>query len=116
MADGVLPSNEGRGYVLRKIIRRAVRHGRLLGTSEPFLFKMAHAVRELMGDAYPELREPAFARALPTILAEENRFGHTLEFAHRSLITELDRLILDELSEPFIDQAAAVDTLRILDR
>jgi len=115
MADGVLPSNEGRGYVLRKIIRRAVRHGRLLGTSEPFLFKMAHAVRELMGDAYPELREPAFARVLPTILAEENRFGHTLEFGNRSLITEVDRLIFDELSEYFRAQPAAIERLRKLD-
>jgi alanyl-tRNA synthetase len=79
MTDGVLPSNEGRGYVLRKIIRRAIRHGRLLGVSEPFLFKMAIDVQGLMGDAYPELREPAFEHILGLLTAEETRFGRTLD-------------------------------------
>jgi len=79
MTDGVLPSNEGRGYVLRKIIRRAIRHGRLLGVSEPFLFKMAIDVQGLMGDAYPELREPAFEHILALLTAEETRFGRTLD-------------------------------------
>ena len=59
ISDGVLPSNEGRGYVLRKIIRRAITHGRLLGQTEPFLHKMILAVRDLMQDAYPELKESA---------------------------------------------------------
>src|SRR6266571_2588815 len=79
MTDSVLPSNEGRGYVLRKIIRRAIRHGRLLGVSEPFLFKMASDVRGLMGDAYPELREAAFEHILVLLAAEETRFGRTLD-------------------------------------
>jgi alanyl-tRNA synthetase len=78
ISDGVLPSNEGRGYVLRKIIRRAIRHGRLLGQEKPFLFEMVFAVRDLMEDAYPELIESA-NRVSETIKGEETRFAHTLD-------------------------------------
>jgi alanyl-tRNA synthetase len=77
ISDGVLPSNEGRGYVLRKIIRRAITHGRLLGQTKPFLFEMVFAVRDLMQDAYPELKEAA-DRASKSVLAEETRFARTL--------------------------------------
>jgi alanyl-tRNA synthetase len=77
ISDGVLPSNEGRGYVLRKIIRRALTHGRLLGQTKPFLHEMVFAVRDLMNDAYPELSETA-ERTAKIVLAEEERFGHTL--------------------------------------
>src|SRR3954454_23074326 len=73
ISDGVLPSSEGRGYVLRKIIRRAITHGRLLGHQKPFLHKMALAVRDLMQDAYPELNEAA-ERVSKAVLAEEERF------------------------------------------
>jgi alanyl-tRNA synthetase len=95
MTDGVLPSNEGRGYVLRKIIRRAIRHGRLLGVYEPFLFKMAVDVRGLMGDPYPELREPAFEHILVLLTAEETRFGRTLDAGLKMLDPLLRRPRLD---------------------
>ncbi len=78
ISDGVIPSNEGRGYVLRKIIRRAITHGRLLGQTKPFLYEMVFAVRDLMQDAYPELKE-ASGRASSAVLAEETRFAHTME-------------------------------------
>jgi alanyl-tRNA synthetase len=77
ISDGVVPSNEGRGYVLRKIIRRAITHGRLLGQEKPFLFEMVLAVRDSMKDAYPELRESA-DRVSKAVLGEEVRFAHTL--------------------------------------
>src|SRR6202522_1831155 len=77
ISDGVLPSNEGRGYVLRKIIRRALTHGRLLGQTKPFLNEMVFAVRDLMQDAYPELKETS-ERVAKTVLIEETRFGHTM--------------------------------------
>jgi alanyl-tRNA synthetase len=78
ISDGVLPANDGRGYVLRKIIRRAIRHGRLLGQEKPFLFEMVFAVRDLMKDAYPELIESA-NRVAEMIKSEETRFAHTLD-------------------------------------
>jgi alanyl-tRNA synthetase len=77
ISDGVLPSNEGRGYVLRKIIRRAITHGRLLGQTKPFLHEMVFSVRDLMKDAYPELNETA-ERTVKIVFSEEERFGHTL--------------------------------------
>lgn len=78
IADGVLPSNEGRGYVLRRIIRRAVRHGYKLGQSKPFFHKLVADLVKEMGDAYPELKEkqPQIEEALKN---EESRFAQTLE-------------------------------------
>jgi alanyl-tRNA synthetase len=78
IADGVLPSNEGRGYVCRRIMRRAVRHGRLLGRKEPFLAETAKVVIETMGDAYPHLRENE-ASIVGVIAREEAQFTRTLE-------------------------------------
>ena len=84
ISDGVLPSNEGRGYVLRKIIRRAITHGRLLGQTKPFLYQMVFAVRDLMNDAYPELNETV-DRVSKAVHAEEVRFGHTMEIGLEKL-------------------------------
>ncbi|MGH9526582.1 MAG: alanine--tRNA ligase, partial [Terriglobales bacterium] len=78
--DGVLPGNEGRGYVLRKIMRRGIRHGRLLGIEGFFFDAMAAAVAARMRDAYPDL-EAALPRIAPVIRAEEERFGRTLALA-----------------------------------
>lgn len=77
-ADGVLPSNEGRGYVLRRILRRAYRYGKILGIQKPFLNDAANVVIEKMGDVYPEIREKK-QHIISTILAEENRFETTLD-------------------------------------
>jgi alanyl-tRNA synthetase len=92
ISDGVLPSNEGRGYVLRKIIRRAITHGRLLGQTKPFLYQMVFAVRDLMEDAYPELKESA-DRVSKAIHAEEARFAHTLDLGLKRLEEDLQPLV-----------------------
>ncbi len=77
IVDGVLPGNEGRGYVLRRIIRRAVRHGNKLGATDPFFYKLVDALSREMGEAYPELQElqPTIEKVL---LAEEEQFARTL--------------------------------------
>jgi alanyl-tRNA synthetase len=78
IVDGVIPGNEGRGYVLRRIIRRALRHGHKLGQSEPFFYRLVDALAEIMGNAYPELLQ-ASSRVADTLLQEEIRFGETLQ-------------------------------------
>ena len=88
ISDGVLPANEGRGYVLRKILRRGIRHGRLLGQTKPFMHEMVYAVRDLMKDAYPELVENS-KRVAELVLSEERRFAHTLDLG----LKKLDELI-----------------------
>jgi alanyl-tRNA synthetase len=76
--DGVIPANEGRGYVLRKILRRGIRHGRLLGQEQPFLFEMVAAVRDEMQGAYPDLADSA-PRIAKVIKAEEQQFDRVLK-------------------------------------
>ena len=78
ISDGVIPANEGRGYVLRKIMRRGIRHGRLLGQEKPFMHEMVFAVRDEMRDAYPELEESA-ERVSKVVLAEEEQFARVIE-------------------------------------
>src|ERR1700731_2230673 len=95
IADGVTPSNDGRGYVLRKIIRRAITHGRLLGQTKPFLHEMVFAVRDLMKDAYPELVESA-DRVSKAVLAEETRFAHTLNLGLKKLEEVLAQQIMEQ--------------------
>jgi alanyl-tRNA synthetase len=99
ISDGVLPSNEGRGYVLRKIIRRAITHGRLLGQSKPFLHQMVLAVRDLMVDAYPELKETA-DRVSKAVHAEETRFAHTLDLGLKKLEEDLQPLVAAGRNDP----------------
>ncbi len=94
IADGVLPSNEGRGFVLRKIMRRAIRHGRLLGMNGQFFWEMVPTVVELMGNAYPELKDKSgFIQEVTR--AEGNRFHRTLDIGLR----ELEEVILEAKSQ-----------------
>jgi len=78
VVDGVIPGNEGRGYVLRRIIRRAIRHGYQLGQKQPFFHRLVDDLDKVMGDAYPELRKTR-ERVAETLKAEEEKFAETLE-------------------------------------
>ncbi len=84
IVDGVLPSNEGRGYVLRRIIRRASRHGHQLGCDEPFFYQLVDTLSDLMGDAFPELVK-AKNHVAKVLLKEEQRFAETLEHGMKIL-------------------------------
>ncbi|MCB9988490.1 MAG: alanine--tRNA ligase [Rhodospirillales bacterium] len=91
MADGVMPSNEGRGYVLRRIMRRGMRHAHLLGAAEPLMYKLVPTLTSLMGEAYPEIRR-AEALVTETLRMEETRFKKTLDNGLRLLDEETERL------------------------
>ena len=90
IADGVNPSNEGRGYVLRKILRRGIRHGRLLGQTQPFMSQMVFAVRDEMAVAYPELNDSA-ERIAKVVEAEERQFARVLEVGSAKLVFEINQ-------------------------
>ncbi|MGY0560820.1 alanine--tRNA ligase [Luteimonas sp. A277] len=105
IVDGVLPSNEGRGYVLRRIIRRALRHGWMLGVREPFFHRLAATVDELMGVAYPELRAQ-LATVEKALKAEEERFAETLDAGMR---------IFDEVAERSGGRIPGADAFRLYD-
>lgn len=91
IADGVFPSNEGRGYVLRRILRRAVRHGSLIGIKDPFIHKLVPNLVDLMKDAYPEL-ETMQKTIISTVKLEEDKFMNTLDIGLNLLNSELDKL------------------------
>ena len=105
IVDGVLPSNEGRGYVLRRIIRRALRHGWMLGTRGPFFHRLVPTLTALMGEAYPEL---AASQSLveKALLAEEERFAETLDAGMR---------IFDEVASRSQDTIPGADAFRLYD-
>jgi alanyl-tRNA synthetase len=88
IVDGIIPSSEGHGYVLRRIIRRALRHGHKLGQTKPFFFKLVEDLDIEMGAAYPELHD-AKERVMQTLKAEEERFGETLENGMKILEAQL---------------------------
>jgi alanyl-tRNA synthetase len=95
IVDGVIPSNEGRGYVLRRIIRRAIRHGYRLGQTQPFFHRVVDDLARTMGSAYPELQS-AKARVAQVLKQEEERFAETLENGMRVLegaLTREDRML-----------------------
>ncbi len=105
IVDGVLPSNEGRGYVLRRIIRRALRHGWMLGVRQPFFHRMVDTLSQLMGRAYPEL--PAAQQLVERALkAEEERFAETLDSGMR---------IFDEIAARSTEAIAGIDAFRLYD-
>ncbi|MCU7866250.1 MAG: alanine--tRNA ligase [Candidatus Thiodiazotropha sp. (ex Lucinoma borealis)] len=96
IVDGVLPSNEGRGYVLRRIIRRAIRHGYMLGVTETFFYKLVKQLCNEMGEAYPELLEQQ-SQVEKVLRLEEERFAQTLEQGMKILdeaIAELDGKVI----------------------
>ena len=109
--DGVLPSNEGRGYVLRKIMRRAISHGRHLGQEQPFLFEMVYAVRDLMKGAYPELVNSA-PRVAKVVEAEEKQFSRVMEEGRRNLEKEFAPYVAAK--NAYEENSDLVDDLRRL--
>ena len=92
ISDGVLPSNEGRGYVLRRVMRRAMRHGRLLGFTEPFFFKVSAVVVEEMRESYPDLADKG-GYVAKVIMHEEERFIRTLDRGLQLLETEVEGMM-----------------------
>jgi len=104
ITDGVTPSNEWRGYVLRRIMRRAMRHGRMLGLTEPFLWDVTKTVVEMMGHAYPEIVE-AQARVESAVRQEEERFAETLSLG----MAKIDEYIRTQGRNVPVSAAKVVD-------
>ncbi len=120
ISDGVLPSNEGRGYVLRKIMRRAIRHGRLLGQEKLFLHQVVYAVRDLMQGAYPELKDSA-DRVAKVVEGEERQFARVIgigaekldTYFRESLLLSKEDLINDNLVNDFVNSLPATSPGRM---
>ncbi|MEI6891621.1 MAG: alanine--tRNA ligase [Pontiella sp.] len=104
IADGIIPANEGRGYVLRRILRRAVRYGRTLGFTQPFFYKLADTVVESFGEAFPELRT-SHDRISKTLKAEEESFNRTLDKG----------LEMFEAIKPINQQIVGADAFKLYD-
>src|SRR5881227_1120031 len=100
IADGIIPSNEGRGYVLRRILRRAVRYGRTLGFHEPFFFKLVDVVSRTMGDIFPEVRAKQ-KTVQETIQREEEAFNNTLDIGINVFEQGIQRWNLDHIPGDF---------------
>ena len=112
IADGVLPSNEGRGYVLRRIIRRAVRHGYKLGQKQAFFYKLVPDLVKAMGDAYPELKEKQ-AQIEEALKNEESRFGQTLETGLKLFDDELSKVQFNAICKHVSENAYSNETMSV---
>jgi alanyl-tRNA synthetase len=113
IVDGVIPGNEGRGYVLRRIIRRAIRHGYQLGQKEPFFHRLVDDLDRAMGDAYPELRKNR-ERVAETLKAEEVKFAETLENGMKlfALGAKTEARVMGYIRDHFVrDFVSAEDTV-----
>ena len=112
IADGVMPSNEGRGYVLRRIIRRAVRHGYKLGQKQAFFYKLVPDLVKAMGDAYPELKEKQ-AQIEEALKNEESRFGQTLETGLKLFDDELSKVQFNAICKHVSENAYSNETMSV---
>ena len=112
IADGVMPSNEGRGYVLRRIIRRAVRHGYKLGQKQAFFYKLVPDLVKAMGDAYPELKEKQ-AQIEEALRGEETRFGQTLETGLKLFDDELSKVQFNALCKHVSENTYSNETMSV---
>jgi alanyl-tRNA synthetase len=111
ISDGVNPANDGRGYVLRKILRRGIRHGRLLGQEKPFMHEMVFAVRDEMQVAYPELKESA-ERVSKVVLAEEKQFARVMEIGSQRLNRSINNARKSAIEQAFTAVAYPLHALR----
>lgn len=112
IADGVMPSNEGRGYVLRRIIRRAVRHGYKLGQKQAFFYKLVPDLVKAMGDAYPELKEKQ-TQIEEALKNEESRFGQTLETGLKLFDDELSKVQFNAICKHVSENAYSNETMSV---